>query len=615
MLVLALGMMNPGTARALEIEQVQWGFDGEVTHHQFTQLSILVSNPSDVAVDGRLLLRKSLAGGQPVDAPLAETVFIAPYTSRWVQFYPFVTDDWQEWSLTTEDRRFRAPLPKPRTGGSAHVVLDQSGELRSTVGPIRRFPEELFPAFVTGTGNLATVVLDHVPRWEASRRSAFLDWIRLGGRVILLPALDGSWPTFSDNLAVLNSPLSVLRLDSGAVVRYTGSPQAITSQVLTNLQGNQFADFAAGKLSSASLPNPAGKDSETIADEESDTDEYGASFDEFEADFVAGSSPFFQELKGITIPEHNWPLLNLLALSYLFIVFPGCYTLGRWRKDFRLPVVALLGTVTLFSLAFLYIGRRGYGESTTINTVGIVRSLGREHVLVEEWSNMFVTSGGDYTIAHKGEGVLYSACEEVESVKGVIENGRGAQFVADIPPFSSRTFAVRTKLPVSTPELAVTDLKVVADDRLSRLNIKATGEWPFEVQDPHLLYGEHCYRMNWKDSHFQLVQPTTRRSVLAFIKQGPQAYQRSAAYGNWDYATPEQRYRRLFPRLLQSTLNLTEPQEISTFHMPDHQIRLFFYSKPTDAFSVQSPVGIGQQGRLLFYVDLDLPIQTPASQR
>src|ERR1700685_251736 len=180
----ALFAASANSARALDLIEARWGFNGRATAHHFNILSLLVGNSGPAPFDGTLQLEEVTTGGSRVGALLAEDVYIAPNSSRWVQFYPFVTDRLESWPLHWKNRGgpqggpTSASLPTPTLGAQDPVLLVDADDLsaRGRGGPLRQFPENLFPPLVTATDTLKTVALDHVPRWEEARRLAFRDW-------------------------------------------------------------------------------------------------------------------------------------------------------------------------------------------------------------------------------------------------------------------------------------------------------------------------------------------------------------------------------------------------------------------------------------------------------
>jgi hypothetical protein len=181
-------------ASALEVDEVVWGFDGKVVKGCFNPLSILVSNRSAEAFDGTLVLQQSV-GSNEVDARLEEAVFLSPNSSRWVQFYPFVLFGYESWEQSA-GRRQRFSIDEPAVGERSTVFLSDPDDFLRTGVAMKRFSDSLFPPFVGATSGLKTVVLDHVPRWEESRRRSFLNWLHGGGTVHLLQSATGEHPEF-----------------------------------------------------------------------------------------------------------------------------------------------------------------------------------------------------------------------------------------------------------------------------------------------------------------------------------------------------------------------------------------------------------------------------------
>ena len=215
---------------ALDVGKPLWGFDGKVLPNAFTVMSIEVGNRGAQPFDGDLVLRDLGSG-----APLKLAVFLAPGTSRWVQFHPYVGGYVPGWKLTWNDGREREEdMGQPSTGAPATVLLADPDAPGMRAVRMRLFAENLFPTTVSATDGLAAVVLDHQPRWDAPRREAFLDWVRRGGTVHLLPGADGAAVQFTDDFSPLNITGSAdrQRIGAGLVVRHTITRAEMTEQWL-----------------------------------------------------------------------------------------------------------------------------------------------------------------------------------------------------------------------------------------------------------------------------------------------------------------------------------------------------------------------------------------------
>src|SRR6516165_7762828 len=206
-------------AQAVEIKETVWGFDGQIVMQRFNLLSVLVDNPTANAFDGTIELRKVVAGKQ-VDARIVEPLYLAPWSSRWVQFCPYIKSDWDNWEVSWGKRSVdKFTPPSARSGKPAAILLEDPDALAQSAGAIKRLSDSLFPPHLTATDCLAAVVIDHAPRWDTARQKTFMEWLRRGGRVYLLNTLDGKSPEFTGEMQPLNAQAPKQRVASGYVYR------------------------------------------------------------------------------------------------------------------------------------------------------------------------------------------------------------------------------------------------------------------------------------------------------------------------------------------------------------------------------------------------------------
>lgn len=584
-LCLLAALLAGRAAWSFDVEEVRWGFDGRVAVGRFNPLSVLVSNNTASPVDGELRLTK-LQGAQSVDATIVEPVFLSPFTSRWVQLYPFVTNDNDDWSLRFGRSTF--PLPRPRPGQKQVIALESSNRLERASGAARSFPDELFPPFVTATDALGGVVLDHVPRWEEARRRAFMDWLYLGGTLVLLQQPDGRFPEFIGSMAALNSPAGDATIGAGLVRR--------VEKVKAEFDRDQLKSVLASLT----------KDPLELAGKEGEEDEAsrrsGPRYDENDATEALGWSRFFSTLREMTNPEHSWLLLHLMFWVYIGTVFPGAYLCGQKWVDYRLVYVAILGSVVVFGFLFAMVGRRGYGESTSVNTVAILRPLADGAVDVTSWSNTFVTSGGDYLIRHDGLGNLYSTCQMSEKVKGEVRNGAEGGFVVDIPPYSSREFAHRGRIEGPVPKVEI--LKFDANsEAIAALQLKVTGlDKP--PQQAYALYRDRVYALRYADGELTLGH--SLGSTEGFLKvQGYGGWQQSRPYYYQQNTNSEtDLYQQLWQPLILRSQGIATDSDTKAFRLAPGIVRLLLYTDLPGAYLASTPELIGRQGRALYVMNL-----------
>jgi hypothetical protein len=414
--LLAIFLLLSGESHAaLQIGPPLWGFDGKVLPNTFTVLSFEVSNHGAKPFDGDLVLRDGGSG-----APMKQAVFLAPGTSRWVQFHPYIGGYMPDWRLTWNDGRDGSEdMGQPTTGSPATVLLADPNAPGMRAARMRIFPENLFPTTVAATDCLGAVVLDHQPRWDAVRREAFMDWVRRGGIVNVLPGPDGAAPQFTDELADLNVTAGERqRVGAGLVAKHAISRAEITEQWLKE------HGFPAAELRGDGQGNLADRDG-----------------------FV------LHKLAAITRPKINWGLIYALTIAYVVIIGPVFYLLRK--RNYRVLLGGFLATVALFAWAFTVIGRRGYGEKQIYHSIAIARSLGAGRFDVQEWIHAFATAGDIYKFTHGDGSQLYATHSEGDTVRGEIREGRESHFAADIPLFSSRPFLHRGVMKAEDPGLKV----------------------------------------------------------------------------------------------------------------------------------------------------------------
>ena len=593
-----------GLASAITIEEPRWGFNGKVAINRFNLLSILVNNPTPQPYEGVLVLRKSLGGAGFVDAEIVEPVALAPFTSRWVQFYPYIGNSWGN-SLSNENwtliyGRESTPIPVPRPAKYQRVILDDSSGLGGRGGVLKRMPENLFPAFVSATDALQVVGMDREPRsWIPSQKEAFLDWLHEGGTLVLLQGSAGKFPEFSGPLAILNSPLDNRQYGSGRIMKIAMQ----RGQFDETQARSAFVDLPKNHL----LPTEKAEDPIDFVDPALQTQIASANlYGEGTDPFVANS--FINQLKEMTKPDHNWILLHFMFWVYIAMIFPGCYILGQRWSDFRIVYAGLLGTVVLFSFLFSIVGQRGYGESTAIHSVAIARSLSDGGLDVSSWSNVFVTGGAKYTIKHNGFGPLYSTCSESENVLGAINNGIDGTFRVDIPPFSNREFAMRIKLPTGAPKVMVEQMKMEGD-RLAELGFAVDGIKQADTVYMHALVGDRFYGLNWQGGKLKLGSDLGDAASMLKVQtmQNWSTARNGYGYG-YDQVeqTPQDRFNLMFSPLLSRSLNVTRESEARQVRMPPGTVRLFLYAKMPPEFAVQNKDLGSQSGFVLYCVDVPL---------
>jgi hypothetical protein len=575
-------MLAGRTVAALQIGPPIWSFDGKVMPCSFNVVSFEVRNAGAQPFDGDLVVDDGAGLGSRSSAPLKQRIFLAPGTSRWVQFFPYIGSYNSQWRLSWDDGQGRTvDLGQPGEGPPAVVLLADPDAPGTRATRMRLFPENLFPPTVAATDGLEGVVLDHQPRWDAQRRESFLDWVRRGGIVHLIPGPDGAFPQFSEELAPLNVPGDRGRVAAGLVVKHRVSGAEITEEWIRN------AGFPAGEIR---------------------TDGEGQIHD------VDGFA--LRKLAAVTRPNIAWGLIYFLTVVYVVLIGPVFYFLRK--RDYRLMLGAFLVTVALFAWAFTVIGRRGYGEKQIYHSLAIARPLGGARFAVRQWIHPFATSGDIYRFQHAGGSHLYAALGEGETVRGEITTGKDAGFAADIPLFSSRPFLHAGVMKAEDPGVTVSrwevqDAKPKGDSSatlLTSLAVAMDSDFRKRVFTAVLDQGGRYWLLTATADGFEIQPGNFSKSAKDFFSE-----HHFHDYGGWyggdsgDMESVLRNLRELYPFLI-SQVNGESAyvrKYLRSNPRPADQARLFLFAHAPPGFGMKNESFQAGAGFVLYVVDIFKP--------
>ena len=565
---------------ALDVGKPLWGFDGKVPHSSFALLSIEIVNRGASAFEGDIELSNGGNG-----APLKQSVFLAPGTSRVVQFHPYIGNYAPDWKLSWNDGRGRdADMGQPETSAPATVLLADPDAPGMRAVRMRLFAENFFPTTVSATDGLGAVVLDHQPHWDAPRREAFLDWLRRGGTVHLLPGADGAAVQFTDDFAPLNitDGAKQKRIGAGLVVKQDTTRAEITEQWLKE------HGFTSRELRSDGKGNIHDTDS-----------------------FV------FRKLAAITRPNINWKLIYLLTVAYVILIGPVFYL--QRKRNYRLLLGGFLATVALFAWAFTVIGRRGSGEKQIYHSIAIARPLGEGRFDVQEWIHAFATTGDNYRFTHGDSVQLYGTPSEGDTVRGEIHEGKGAQFTADIPLFSSRPFLHRGVMKAEDPAIhilewagggRITESGITSLTTLKSLHVTVAPEFCKRVFTAVIEHKGRYREMRIAENGFRLNPNAEWIDPKQFCKLD--SYQNYGGYyGSYygDAETVVRELRALHPFFI--GLANGEPTIVRKYltrsEQDENRARLFLYAEAPPGFAMKNNLFESGHSLVLYVVDIFKP--------
>lgn len=564
------------SASALSIEDKKWGFDGQVVQERFNVFSVLVANPSDVPFDGVITFCKSGGLQSHVGAVYQAPCYVSPQTTRWVQFYVYIGNDYDQWRLQwgrgSEDQETIDP---PKSGAPARVLLADVDSPESTLNPFKQFPEELFPPTGAATSGLDALLLDHVPHWEAAKREAFLDWLRAGGKLHLLMDAGGHYPVFSDELSVLNSPLERQRIGGGIVVRHAATVRQVQKRDIEK-------DEVPARETKPINPN----------------------------NFNQNADAFLRDLAQMSRRHYSWGWIFFLAVAYVGLVGPGNLFWGRKFVNYRLRIGLLLATIAGFTWLFNAVGRRGLGEASVVHTLSYARAIDGNTYDVMQWINVFATHGADYKITHTAPDNLYATGQDYESVNGWIQSGKEGLFMVDIPMFSRRGLVHAAEM--KGAEIPVKVINWDGAGSLQKLALTVGPDFTKQVIDGWVVQGNTVYTM--KLSSGQLVFDQSRReSFDSFFS--PNAMQQTGQYvgGPYGYRYAQEdvtnvqgNFQKLARPLMSWSLETRDLQHAPASATDGHA-ELFLFARSPESFCVAGSQFSKEIGYVLYHLDLFKP--------
>ncbi len=462
----------------LALEEWKWGFDGTIVEHRINPFSAMISNPMPAAFDGMVTLQRISFMGRPVGAPLIKKVFLGPYGTKLIQFYPYIRNSDEEWQISWgRGAKQQARVNTPSAKGRAVVYLTADTPLL-TQRRIRlsSFPENLFPPFVSATDGLLAVVIDKIPEFTPLQRQAFRDWLFGGGKVHIV-ATDGKTPDFGSDYSYLNILGNRADVGSGEVILHfetstislstLGAPQKITSE----------------------------EDNIYIQDSE---------------------DSYFRKLRSQLKTNHNWVLIFLISILYGLLVTVVNFIIGRRSKTALKPILFFVTTVLIFSFLLAWCGRRGYGEKTHILALSYAKELEPGHFDVAQWMDVFVTTGDYYKISHKDKNSIYSDCQTENTLNAEIYNGRDGAFFVDIPLFSSMQLFHR--MVADTKQPLKVDVAYRTNGDMTNISINLGDKFPKSILKVIAIFNGKIYKLKMAGAWNKYSNKFTEDSVETVSK-------------------------------------------------------------------------------------------------
>ncbi|MBL8815061.1 MAG: hypothetical protein JNL58_03445 [Planctomyces sp.] len=587
----------------VKVVSTVWGFDGRVVPGQFMPLSILLDNLSEDAIEGQVSLRATSAMMRDSGGVMVEPVYLAPRTRRWVQFYPYISGYSSTWRFTLASggtTLLSESIEQPRAayGGYGNqeeksqpvVILDRPGGMGNRIpGTVKHMPAEIFPPYSTATGGLRAMYLDFVPDWEEPRQEALISWLRSGGQLHLLLDSNALRLKFSGVLSPLNEPFTTFYVGSGKVIRHEYQRDGLTAEVVAPVLRPSITENV----------------QETQQTQNYQYEPYQSTIDPGSMD-----SEMIMGLRELTRPEHNWFLIFLLSVCYVGLIFPGCWLISRVRTvHFLTTYAAIAGAAIVFSVLFLFIGRRGYGESTVQHCLSVARYDSEGRWTATQWGTLFVTSGDQYIIESENEQAMMSVGGADDSVDAIVQSGNKASIDVRIPPFSSQAIVARRQL--SLPDWTADIRNVeISGDGLVKLEVEVGAAAPRGEEVTYMLLRQRSlYKGALSDDGKSIVLGQALGQIASWCDDTTYGSYRSGGWlwgGQFDSElSEEERFYEVARRqMVRRSLFDEGAENTRSWSLAPDRIRLLILAPTDKDMSLKTGLEMRVDGRTLFIRDL-----------
>jgi hypothetical protein len=616
----AASLLTPGLiaqdSQQLRVVEVVWGFDGRVVTGQFMPLSILVDNLSDQPVEATARLRRITGALIEVGGISTQPAFIGPNSRRWIQFYPYILGNAATWhfDLQTEEKTYtfdsldqpRAIFDRNRDSEEAQlslpaVILDPQGFATKSPTTVKHMPAEIFPPYATAMHGLRALFLDHVPDWEAPRQQALLSWLKSGGQLHLMKDSNNQTLSFSGILAPLNEPFPEFPVGNGTVTRHDFQRDGLSLQV----------------VSPAVTPPGVNVDS---SEPEPSFNQVGAVGHTAQEEATVNDDELLMWMRELTQPDHAWIVIFLLSMCYVGLIFPGCWILSKQRRlHFLVTYGAIAGLAVVFSLIFLFIGQRGYGETTSLHTLAVARAEDATHWSSLEYRTLFVTSGDLYTLDDKDRQTLLASGAADERADALMTAGNSASMVARVPPFSSQSMIFRRRLTLDDWNLSITNVEQSGSE-LTALTLSFNEKFPLHKDNKYfVIHGKRIHTLKADGANKQLTYAGSALLLTTFCAPvlEPEngftgiltASGNTGPYGNEEPDDPVAKcFHKSLLKLVARSAADDFYADLKRFELPEGRVRILIYAPIQVTQDMTVSADVKREGRILYVRDFPMQI-------
>ncbi|WP_154901554.1 hypothetical protein [Gimesia maris] len=588
---------NEKVAEAIEIHDIRWGFNDRPTAYHINPVTLLIENPDSEPFEGEIQFHQESFRGQQIDIALSTRTYVAPFEKKWVQYYPYFSDFNGNWVVSWDQNDIRHSqsflAPRPVTEKSI-IQLVTPGSLNSVTSGVKSFPEDLYPSVTGATDALQEIILDHLPKWEKTRREAFMDWIYSGGILHLFFDSNGDPLSFPDSYRLLNQQTSPAFYGKGVIYFH--------QHKLTDLSPAELRQVINTDKHYSVTPT------REIENQVTGTDVAYPS--KYENIFYKNTDEeLLTTLTEISKPQQIWYLIFLLSFIYLIIVGPVYYLITKYSEHYRTFYLVYGLSTLLFCFIFLFVGRYSTNQTSQIHSLIVADILPNHKTIISEWSSLGIVSGGNFQITHTGESHIYSTCQTYSKVNGISTSGKNGHLQVDIPPNSFRTFFHRAR--ISKSLLDVNLVSFLANETgLEALSLDLGKEFPRSVEQVHFVFGSKIYELQIERN--QLIYSGKSRRLYPLLTENPlfdTSYIRTNRLLPFVRPTDKKQeftLEQFFPILVRTSLKVPPDSINQNINWPDHRGKLLVIAKIPESLFPETPNIFKKEGLILYSFDIPL---------
>ncbi len=268
-----------------------------------------------------------------------------------------------------------------------------------------------------------------------------------------------------------------------------------------------------------------------------------------------------------------WGRIYAIAFAYVFVLLPGVWFLRYHRRPVAAVFAGLAAVIVVSSMAFRLITAPPSGETVELHYALMARVLDGKTLDCTLWGDLLAGAQATLQIRAPGAGQLYGVHSEYQPVQGLAAEGESGGLTLRLPPFSTRQFVTRYRIPQPAPHV-----RLLSVERLGRRLQKAefvipSGAMPaaarLDWRKAGVMYGRHVYRVAVSDG--RLVLQGLQSSVDAIVRRDVGA--------EWEPPVSEKsgsrddRVRKFFEALRQSlmvrALDLATLEDAATVEQSD----------------------------------------------